>query len=197
MITGSTLNEAVGLPGIETLDGYRQYVRTEYGPLASRCLEVYPAVDDTTAFEASGDMLGDRVFGWQNFTWARLARSKGTNPVFYYDLEHAPPIPVGRYVERRRGAAHGIDMAYSFKNLNAYSWQWRPEDAALSAMVSRNWVNFARTGNPNGGDLPTWAPFEGRAGPALRITQSPHMAIPTRLDRFELLDQYYGRQPAR
>ena len=33
------------------------------------------------------------------------------------------------------------------------------EAKALATTMSGAWVNFARTGNPNGNGLPTWQPF--------------------------------------
>ena len=34
------------------------------------------------------------------------------------------------------------------------------EDWALSRTMQRYWANFAKTGNPNGPDLPLWEPFD-------------------------------------
>ena len=36
----------------------------------------------------------------------------------------------------------------------------RRRTALLAEMISSYWVNFAKTGDPNGKDLPAWAPFK-------------------------------------
>ena len=36
---------------------------------------------------------------------------------------------------------------------------WTPVDRALSATMGKYWTNFARTGNPNGGDTPPWPAY--------------------------------------
>jgi para-nitrobenzyl esterase len=197
LMTGSTAKESTGLPGIESLAEYTRYVQSEYGTLAARCLETYPATDDVTAFASSGDMLGDRVFGWQNWTWARLARRTGSSPVYYYDWLHVAPRPAGQYAERTVGASHASDMPFLFGNLAAFDWPWRAEDQALATIIGNYWVNFARSGNPNGAGLPAWPPFQDESGPAMQITRAPHAGAPTRHQRFDFLDAYYlGASPA-
>jgi para-nitrobenzyl esterase len=193
LLTGSTAKESTGLPGIETLSEYQRHVHREYGALAQRAFETYPAHDDGSAFEASGDMLADRVFGWQNWRWARLAHRTGSCPVYYYDWLHVPPRPADRYAERIVGAAHAADMPYVFDNLVAYDWPWRPEDEALAKIISGYWVNFARTGDPNGHGLPPWQAYRGDAGPALQITRAPHIGSPTRRQRFDFMDAYFAQ----
>lgn len=191
LLTGSTYDDCSGLPGIESLQAYEAYVRSDMGPLAERALHAYGATDAKSAFRASGDLLADRVFGWQNWTWANLACACGTQPVHYYDWLHGSPIPEGRYVETRRGAVHAADIPYIFNNLAAYDWPWTAKDQALANTVSGYWFNFAKTGNPNGDDLPFWPAFEGREGPSMHLSANLEAGRPTRRDRFDVLDDYY------
>jgi len=191
LLTGSTYDDCSGVPGIESLEAYKAYVRSDMGALANRALRAYPATDSQTAFRASGDLLADRVFGWQNWTWANLAYGYGTRPIYYYDWLHAPPVPEGRYAETRRGAVHAAEIPYIFSNLEAYDWPWTAKDHALASTVSGYWLNFARTGNPNGDNLPVWPVFEGREGASMHLSASPEAGKPTRRERFAVLDDYY------
>ncbi len=52
----------------------------------------------------------------------------------------------------RTGTPHGGEIAFVFGTLAAPS----PEDLAVSRMAQSYWVNFARTGDPNGPGLPNW-----------------------------------------
>jgi para-nitrobenzyl esterase len=40
-----------------------------------------------------------------------------------------------------------------------------PRDRAMAEMMSSYWVSFAKSGDPNGGGLPTWSPFTDRNAP--------------------------------
>jgi para-nitrobenzyl esterase len=57
----------------------------------------------------------------------------------------------------RGGAPHGGEIAYVFGTLSAgRGGAPTPDDLAVSRMAQGYWVNFARTGDPNGAGLPVW-----------------------------------------
>ncbi len=192
LLTGSTLDDCSGLPSIKSLSEYEAYIRADMNGLADAALRAYPANDDRTAARSSGDLLADRVFGWQNWTWANLAVRHGTKPVFYYDWSYAPPIPEGRYLESGFGPVHGAEMPYIFRNLAAYDWEWTAQDETMLDLASRYWINFAKAGDPNGDGLPQWPQFSGSNGPAMRIGDTVAPNEPLRRERFAVLDDYYA-----
>ena len=62
-----------------------------------------------------------------------------------------------------RGAWHSSDLWYWFGTLGK---SWRPmedKDYDLSEQMTDYLTNFAKTGNPNGADLPTWDPAGKKA----------------------------------
>jgi len=61
------------------------------------------------------------------------------------------------------GPGHGTDISYAFDNPGAGGFGPAPppptaEDKEVARMMNGYWVNFARTGDPNGNGLPEW-PF--------------------------------------
>lgn len=55
------------------------------------------------------------------------------------------------------GAFHSAELPYLFDT--GYSAELSAEQAELADRMIGYWANFARTGDPNGADLPEWAPF--------------------------------------
>jgi para-nitrobenzyl esterase len=191
LLTGTPLNDASGLPCIDTLDAFHAYLDAEYGDLAPACAAVHPARSDAEAQIASGNLLADRVFGWQNWTWAKLAQQKGRSAVFYYDWKHAPFFDRDKHMEPYQGAVHGVEIPFLFDNLSALDWDWHAEDHRLATIMSDYCANFARTGDPNAPGLPLWPRLEGDTPSALAITSDPSAAPPAREARFGFLDRVW------
>ncbi|MEA2385726.1 MAG: para-nitrobenzyl esterase [Solirubrobacteraceae bacterium] len=163
LLTGSVANESSGVPGLPSVEAFRADSRAEYGDRVDAFLALYPARTAAEAFAASAMSNGDRIFVWQNWTWARLHSRR--RPTFYYHWSRVPPIPARAEVcERDPRAFHSSEVPYIFRHLEVRDWDWTRADRALSETVSGYWLAFAESGDPNGGDRPWWPEFT-EAGP--------------------------------
>ena len=96
-----------------------------------------------------------------DWVWAEPARfvarafvAKG-EPVFMYNFGY---VPANMQEWMPYGAGHGSEVAYVFNNLNDRrgAAEVTPEEEKLAQILNTYWANFAKTGNPNGDDLPVW-----------------------------------------
>lgn len=78
---------------------------------------------------------------------------------FSYVAENLPPSPAGAPVQQ--GAGHASDIPFFF-NTQAIKYEagTTPRDNAMGRTISAYLVNFAKTGDPNGADLPAWPRYE-------------------------------------
>jgi para-nitrobenzyl esterase len=76
------------------------------------------------------------------------------SPVYLYRFSY---VQSSMREQLRAGAPHGGEIAYVFGTLSGgRGGAPTPEDLAVSRMAQSYWVNFAKTGDPNGAGLPTW-----------------------------------------
>jgi para-nitrobenzyl esterase len=54
------------------------------------------------------------------------------------------------------GAAHTTEMPYVFDQIEVQRGQTDERDKVLSQEMAGAWVQFVKTGKPDGGDLPRW-----------------------------------------
>ena len=66
-------------------------------------------------------------------------------------------------------------------------------DRALSALMSRYWVNFAKSGDPNGPGLPDWPAFSDTAPKVMHFdrSSSAREGVPN-VQQLKALDAYFA-----
>jgi len=140
----------------KTMQEYEAQIRLEYGRYADRYLELAQAdsPEDVAALVTSREFSAFAMFG---HSYAQLLAEQGRTG-YLYRFDH--DIPGGD----RPGSFHGSELWFVFQSLGRC---WRPftgRHVDLARQASSYWVNFVKTGDPNGTDavgekLPQWKPF--------------------------------------
>jgi para-nitrobenzyl esterase len=186
-------NSDEGAPFVprDTVAEYTSVTHQAYGEKADQILAAYPAKDDAQALRSARDLFRDAAFGWPTWTWARLQSRTGKAKVFVYYFTHRPPYPDLPFM-KDWGAGHGAEIAYVFGN--AVTGHPTAEDRALSNLIQTCWVNFAKTGDPNGGSAPRWPAFSESAPQMMQLDVKPTSIPVPNVAQMQTLDAYFARR---
>jgi para-nitrobenzyl esterase len=169
---------------------YVASTRAGYGDYADKILAAYPGGSDAEALRSARDLFRDSAFAWNTWSWAKLQSKTGKGKVYVYYFSHRPPYPDTPQF-KDWGAAHGGEISYVFENFAANE-KPTSADTAVSDAISSYWVNFAKTGDPNGSGLPTWPVFTDANQQVMNLND-PSKPIPApNIVKLQVLDGYYA-----
>lgn len=183
---------ALFIPGI-TPAAYQAVVRKGYGEWADRILAAYPGATEAQALRSARDLFREAIFTWPTWSWARLQAQTGHGPVFMYDFAHRPPYPAPAFTHDW-GAAHAAEIPYVLGTFDGQPFMAKAgaEDHALSERMQAYWVNFARTGDPNGPGLPPWPAYTTAAPVEMHFDGASHPGPVSNLDKLQVMDGYFA-----
>jgi para-nitrobenzyl esterase len=156
VLAGSNRDEAVFFgPGIQQAVEFRDFAERRFGVLAERFLTLYPAGSDAEA-NASYLRSYTNELAWQLRQLGSYQKARGKAAWVY----HFTRVPPG---QEARGSTHVAELPYML-NQAGQNAAWTADDQRLADQMSSYWVNFARSGNPNGAGLPAWPAFNDNRG---------------------------------
>jgi para-nitrobenzyl esterase len=167
MLLGNTSREVI--PGSTPPQDLRKAIEEAYGSVAGSAQSLYVGVPDA--------IYGTAVDQWRtdsSFRCASVAQllwhAAAGNPAYEYEFARTP---AGR---EALGATHGSDVSYVFGTLVRGIGGVGPRvpatdiDFQISDLMQQYWTNFAKTGDPNGGNLPKWPKFDVTTRAYLQFT---------------------------
>ena len=193
ILAGTNSNEGgLFMRGPATAESFEKQIRAGYGERADVILSAYPHSTDAEAARASADVFREFAFAWPTWTWARLQSRMGKGRAFVYYFDHRTPASPD-------GANHGAEVTYVFGNFGGQGGAPQPEDLALSNLIQAYWINFAKTGDPNGTGLPSWPNFTEKNQDVLFFNKVAGAKPIPNLEKLKAFDAYYSwrRQKAK
>jgi len=191
VLVGSNKDEGT-FAGDMTAMAWTNRVKQRWGDLADDYLKVYPAGSDEEATRSSQVAFRDEL-AWHMRLYASLQARRGQRAYWYFFTHEPPYAPNARNLK----ATHAVEIPYVFNHLRApraFPDASSPElasasasERALAERVSSYWVNFARTGDPNGRGLPHWPLFSDASAAPMIVGDVNDTPDPQRLAIYDKL----------
>ena len=139
-----------------------EQVKHDYGSQADGYLKLYPGDSDKQAEQSQRNEARD-LRAWNARTLVRMEDHAGKSKGYLYFFSRNPTgvlDPTSDFPTLSKpGAAHASEIVYVYNHLEAQGRPWQPWDHALADTMSSYWVNFAKTGDPNGPGLLIWPAY--------------------------------------
>lgn len=191
VIIGTNSDEGTMFCRPEALSKYQGDMKKIYGPWADRVMQLYPATSDEESFYAMSDQFRETAFAWPSFAWANLQSQKGRRKIYMYYFDQMQHFNWAGPKLKIRGAGHATDLYYIFYPYFGAKGMTDGEKD-LAKEMRQYWINFVKTGNPNGEGLPQWPLYSRDRKTVMHFkdNKTDLIDVPNR-EKLEFWEDYY------
>jgi para-nitrobenzyl esterase len=154
---GSLLGNSFPAP-----EKYKQQAIEKYGSKANEFLGLFPG---NTPDEVRASQLELNLLQFAGLP-SHLIAGFMHNKTFLYQFSHVPADKPGF---PNYGAFHTSEVPYALHSLKKWNRPWKTADYEVEKIMSQYWINFIKTGNPNGEGVPEWKSYDKFAGNIMEI----------------------------
>lgn len=168
-----------------TAETFKTFALQEYGENAKEFMKIFPSSNDNEAKKSK------RKLNLMNFASysAYVLALENDNPTFLYQFSH---VPTDKPDFQNYGAFQSSDIPYALHNLKLWDRPWQARDYEMEKIMNAYWLNFVKTGNPNGNGLPVWENYEIESGIIMEFNEGAFPRPEFFKAEFELMNKIYN-----
>lgn len=153
------------------------------GETAKKICTLYKEEIEEDAFSVFNEIMSVLWFMYPHYSWSDMAYKNGVK-VYKYQFTKEN----GYY-----GTYHSGEIIYAFNNiyLSKKQFAYGVSDYLLADKMIQYWSNFAKTGNPNGNNLPIWEEFSNN-GKVLELGENISMIDERYIKLYDIISEYYN-----
>lgn len=161
---------------------YERLVREFGEKYGKQIFDLYKDEIEKDAFTAFNEIYSVYWFINPHHSWSNMALNNGEN-VYRYQFTKE---------NKYHSTYHAGEMIYAYGNVKKcqYSYRYNKSDLDLSEIMLSYWTNFAKNGNPNGGDLPEWTTYQQSGDQVMELGQNVGPIDDKYLKLYPIIEEY-------
>ena len=171
---------------------YLKMMESMFGDMSQEAMKVYPGNTKEEATFSGGDTFRDMGFAWPTYAWVNLQSQTGKSPAYAAYLAQPSEVSFAGN-KKRHGVSHADDILYLNGTFTAQPDKY-PAEAALAEIIQQYWVNFAKTGNPNGKGLPYWPVFDKDKPTTMQFCNGASLVSVPNREQIDFIDRFYKQK---
>ena len=157
---------------------------------ATKICELYKDYIEKDAFNAINEIMSVYWFIMPHHSWSNMAvQSAKTQRVYRYQFTKEN----GYHTTYHSGE---MIYAYGCLGLSKRQFAYDESDYKLQDIMLNYWLNFVKTGNPNGEGLPTWDEYKNNTDPVQELGENVGKIQDKYLEAYKIFDEYLDRKVA-
>ncbi len=162
-------SQDIGFPRGRTVDE----LLAPFGPDKEKARQVYDPDNTGAVFLVGSKIAADQMMIEPARDLVRLMTSRG-QPAYEYRFSYVAESMRDQW----QGAPHATEIPFAFDTVAArYGKDLTPADQAMARAMNTYWVNFGKSGDPNGEGVPEWPRYEPDKDILLNFTNQGPVAM--------------------
>jgi para-nitrobenzyl esterase len=162
---------------------FREIGRSMFADNITDFNKLFPATSPQVSVNSQKKLAVIRFAAYPDYQWLTNNHSKS----FMYEFSYVPTDKPGF---PNYGAFHTSEVPFALHTLSKWDRPWQETDYAVQKYMTAYWVNFVKTGNPNGSGLPEWKHYDKSEGFVMQLGKQPELQDRKYLEEFRFLDSF-------